>query len=45
MDGEAQEAQEKVDQVNERNLGLFQRRTDREEPAVSEQTEESETKQ
>ena len=45
MDGEAQEAQEKVDQVNERNLGLFQRRTDREEPVVSEQTEESETKQ
>ncbi len=45
MDGEAQEAQEKVDQVNERNLGLFQRRTDREEPAVSEQTEEPETKQ
>ena len=45
MDGEAQEAQEKVDQVNERNLGLFQRRTDREEPVVSEQTEEPETKQ
>lgn len=45
MDGQVQEAQRKVNQVEERNLSLFQRRTDVEEPAAFQQPEELETKQ